>query len=137
METLRLINLPELEAHAAHARRLQLDCLIEVHDEAQLDVALAAGADLIGVNNRDLNDFEVDLGTTERLAKRLPSGCDVLLVAESGIVTHADVNRLVEAGAGALLVGESLMRESDVSLALRQLRLGERPSERESQGRSL
>jgi indole-3-glycerol phosphate synthase len=103
-----------------HARGLGLDVLVEVHDEAELDVAAAVGADLIGVNNRDLKTFEVDLATTERLAARMPEG--VVLVAESGIFTPEDVSRLEQAGADAFLVGESLMRQPDIADALRRLR---------------
>jgi indole-3-glycerol phosphate synthase len=102
------------------ASGLGLDVLVEVHDDAELDVALGIGADLIGVNNRDLRTFEVDLGTTERLAARIPD--EVVLVAESGIFTHEHVARLERAGARAFLVGESLMREPDVEAALRRLR---------------
>lgn len=99
-----------------------LDALVEVHDERELEVALAAGADLVGVNNRDLRTFEVDLGVTERLARRLPDPDAVLLVAESGIHSPEDVARLRAAGAGAFLVGESLMREADLALAVSRLR---------------
>ena len=91
-----------------------LSVLVEVHDEAELERAITIGATLIGVNNRDLRHFTVDLGTTENLAKRLvsaPNRTELALVAESGIKTRADVDRLVECGAQALLVGESLMRE--------------------------
>ena len=90
-----------------------LAALVEVHDEAELERALATDARLIGVNNRDLKTFSVDLGTTERLAARLfleRSREDVLLVAESGLQARADVERVARAGAGAILVGESLMR---------------------------
>ena len=104
-----------------------LDVLVEVHDEAELDVALRAGADLVGVNNRDLRSFVTDLAVTERLARRVPEG--VLLVAESGIRNHADVLRLESAGARAFLVGESLMREPDLGAALGRLR-GEAGRER-------
>jgi indole-3-glycerol phosphate synthase len=102
------------------ARGLGLDVLVEVHDEAELEVALGIEADLIGVNNRDLRTFDVDLGTTERLAARVPEG--VAVVAESGIFTTEHLERLEAAGAHAFLVGESLMREPDVALALRRLR---------------
>ncbi len=93
-----------------------LAALVEVHDEAELERALAAKATLIGVNNRNLKTFQVDLATTERLAKQLsqsstPAG---LLVAESGIHTRADVERLKRAGARAILVGESLMKQNDI-----------------------
>lgn len=104
------------------AARLGLDCLVEVHDAAELDVALAAGADLVGINNRDLRSFDTDLAVTERLAARVPEG--VVLVAESGIFTRADVERLEAAGAHACLVGEALMREKDLGVALRRLRRG-------------
>lgn len=95
-----------------------LAALVEVHDEAELDRALAAGASLIGVNNRDLKTFKVDLATTERLAAKLFSSSATrhasLLVAESGIHTRADVERLVRCGAKAILVGESLMRQVSI-----------------------
>jgi indole-3-glycerol phosphate synthase len=107
---------------AAHAEGLGLDALVEVHDERELEAALAAGADLIGINNRDLRSFEVDLSVTERLAGKLPEGC--VVVAESGIFTPGDWERLEAAGAHAFLVGEALMRESDVGAALRRLRRG-------------
>ncbi|MCC6640900.1 MAG: indole-3-glycerol phosphate synthase TrpC [Deltaproteobacteria bacterium] len=109
-----------LEALHGRALAVGLDVLVEVHDEAELDTALAAGAKLVGINNRDLRSFAVDLGVTERLAPRAPQ--DVVIVAESGIMTSADVRRLSAAGARAFLVGESLMREPDPGLALRRLR---------------
>lgn len=101
-----------------------LAALVEVHDEPELDRALALGATLIGVNNRNLRSFTVDLATTERLAARLrahPAAAGVLLVAESGIHTRADVERLQAAGAGAILVGESLMRHRDLTAKIREL----------------
>lgn len=93
--------------------------LVEVHDEAELDRAIALGASLIGVNNRSLATFETDLAVTERLAPRLPAEC--LLVSESGISTSLDIVRLRASGARAFLVGESLMRQTDVALATRAL----------------
>jgi indole-3-glycerol phosphate synthase len=103
-----------------HAQELRLDALVEVHDEEELAVALDAGSDLVGINNRDLRSFETDLAVTERLAPRIPEG--VVVVAESGIFTAQDLSRLTGVGAHACLVGESLMREPDVGKALRRLR---------------
>ena len=110
-----------LRALRERAIGLGLDVLVEVHDEAEVQVALDAGADLIGVNNRDLATFRTDLAVTERLAPRL-AAAGVVVVGESGIFTPADVRRLEAAGAHAVLVGEALMRESDVGRALQRLR---------------
>jgi len=106
-----------------------LAVLVEAHDERELDRAVAAGATLIGVNNRDLKSFRVDLGTTERLAARLQtlSGPERLLVAESGIHTRADVERVADCGARAILVGESLMRHSNISAKVQELLNGVMP----------
>jgi indole-3-glycerol phosphate synthase len=105
------------------AMGFSMEVLIEVHDEAELDRALARlRSRLIGVNNRNLKTFEVDLATTERLAARVPN--DVLLVCESGIGGHADILRMAESGVHAFLVGESLMRQPDVEAATRMLLTG-------------
>jgi indole-3-glycerol phosphate synthase len=104
-----------------------LAVLVEVHDEGELDRAVAMGARLIGVNNRDLKTFKVDLATTERLAKKLAQTSEPepqnprLLVAESGIHTRADVERLAKCGARAILVGESLVRTGDIGTKTREL----------------
>jgi len=100
-----------------------LSVLVEVHDEAEMDRAMAIGAPLIGVNNRDLKSFTVDLATTERLAARINAQANpnVLLVAESGIKSKSDVTRLANCGAGAILVGESLVREGDLRTKVREL----------------
>ncbi len=103
----------------AEARRLGMDALVEVHDEAEMARAAALGADLIGVNNRDLRTFNVDLAVTERLSENAPESA--LLVTESGIFTPADAARLERAGATAMLVGESLMRQADVERATKAL----------------
>ncbi|MCS6855500.1 MAG: indole-3-glycerol phosphate synthase TrpC [Elioraea sp.] len=109
----------EAAALEVEARGLGMDVLIEVHDEAELDRALALGGTLLGINNRDLRSLRTDLATFERLAPRVPA--DRLLVAESGIATAADVARMKAAGARAILVGESLMRQPDVTAATRAL----------------
>jgi indole-3-glycerol phosphate synthase len=95
------------------AKEFMLDVLVEVHDLREMDRALELGADLIGVNNRSLKTFEVDLATTERLAEEVPE--EILLVSESGIKSPADAKRVLEAGANAVLIGEALMRAHDPS----------------------
>ena len=102
-----------------------LAVLVEVHDESELERALKIGATLIGVNNRDLKTFKVDLATTEKIAAKLfPSPAtrhSSLLVAESGIHTRADVEQLKKCGAKAILVGESLMKHGDIGAKVREL----------------
>jgi len=115
------------DAQLAHLHRLAtgagLAALVEVHNEAELDRALAIDARLVGVNNRDLANFTVDLGTTERLAKRIAGsgGSEKVLVAESGIHTRADVERLEACGAKAILVGTALMRQPDIAAKAAEL----------------
>ena len=101
------------------ALELGLTPLVEFYEPANLERVLAAGAQLIGVNNRDLKTFEVDLGHTIRLRERVPLDC--VLVGESGIYTRSDVLRLQEAGVDAMLVGESLMRQADIGAAVDRL----------------
>jgi indole-3-glycerol phosphate synthase len=108
-----------LEDCVMFASGFGIDPLVEVHDEAELDVALRSGALLIGVNHRDLRTQSIDLSLTERIAKRIPGG--VVLVAESGIRTAADVHRMADAGAHAVLVGEQLMRAPSPGKALEEL----------------
>jgi indole-3-glycerol phosphate synthase len=103
----------------AEAARLGMDALVETHDEAEFDRAQGLGARLIGINNRNLRTFVTDLAVTERLIMRAPQ--DSLIVTESGIFGPKDVARLAKAGAKAMLVGESLMRQTDVAAATRAL----------------
>lgn len=109
----------QLGALAAEARNLRLDILLEVHDAEELERALLLPVDLIGINNRDLRTFVTDLTICERLAGRVPA--EQLAVAESGISSRADIERMQRAGARAFLIGESLMRETDIAGKLRQL----------------
>jgi indole-3-glycerol phosphate synthase len=109
------------ELHDA-ARELSLDVLVEVHDAAELEVAAAVAAELIGVNNRDLRDFSVDPQRTYALLDAMPAGA--LVVAESGISTAEELARLSAAGVAAALIGERLMRAPEPAAALRELRDG-------------
>ncbi|WP_422924232.1 indole-3-glycerol phosphate synthase TrpC [Singulisphaera sp. PoT] len=110
----------------ARARSLGMAALVEFHEEANLPRVLACGADLVGINNRDLRRFVTDLDLTLRLRDKVPP--EVLLVSESGIRTRADVERLEAAGVSAILVGETLMRAPDIGLAVERL-LGLSPEE--------
>jgi indole-3-glycerol phosphate synthase len=108
----------QLASYRQLAEQLRLAALVEVHDERELDRAVASGAGIIGINNRDLKSFSVDLKTTERLAGKCGGRT---IVAESGINTRADVQRVARAGATAILVGESLMRSGDIAGKVREL----------------
>ena len=114
----------EAEALVESAHDLGMDALVEVHDAAELARAIPLGAAMIGVNNRNLKTFEVSFETAIRLAPGIPQ--DRIAVAESGISTHADVRRLREHGLDTVLVGESLMRQADVTAATRGLLFGDK-----------
>jgi indole-3-glycerol phosphate synthase len=114
-----MLELDQLRDFSAAAQELGLDVLLEVHNETELDAALQTDCELIGINNRNLNTFVTELETTERLAPLIPR--DRLIVAESGIHQRQDLLRLTAAGAGAFLIGESLMREADIGAKLRSL----------------
>ena len=116
-----LLDLPLLRDLIALAGELDMDALVEVHTEAEAARAVAAGATLFGVNNRDLHTFAVDLATTERIRPLLPK--DAVVVGESGVQTRADVERLRRAGVLAILVGEAFMTAPDVAAKLAELRV--------------
>jgi indole-3-glycerol phosphate synthase len=101
------------------AARFRMAALVEVHDDDELDKALSSGAEIVGVNNRNLHTFEVSLETSERLAGKIPAG--ILKISESGIHSAADIHRLGAAGFHAFLVGEHLMKSADPATALRML----------------
>ncbi len=109
----RLVELQQIAAGVG------LDCLVEVHDEEEMDAAIEAGAEIIGVNNRNLHSLEVDPETALRLLPDAPAG--TIVVAESGIRSREDVQRLEDAGVDAILVGETLMRSDDIGEAVRML----------------
>lgn len=109
----------ELKELQALAIELGMTPLVEVHDQHDLARALAMHAQLIGINNRDLTDFNVDLVTTEYLAPLIPDECTI--VSESGIATVDDVQRVAAAGARVVLVGETLMRSADPAASIREL----------------
>ncbi len=111
----------QIKDYAALAAELGMAALVEVHTEAEMQVALDAKAALIGINSRNLNTFVTDLGTVARLAAMVPAS--VTLVAESGLKTPADVRQVADAGAKAILVGETLMRSADIGAAVRAMLL--------------
>lgn len=118
-----ILNDAELKLFISMATEAGLDVLVEVHDEVELKRAIDAGAAIIGINNRDLRTFQVSLSTSVNLIQKARElgAHGKIFVAESGIHTPADVDRLAAAGANAILVGESLMREADIGGKVRQL----------------
>ncbi|MGA3170114.1 MAG: indole-3-glycerol phosphate synthase TrpC [Chthoniobacteraceae bacterium] len=120
------LDQPDLERLLALAVDLQLDALVEVHTLDELDRALQTDATIIGINNRNLATFQVDLNTTQELAEQVPD--DITLVSESGIKTPEDTRLLLDCGCNAILVGETLMRAADVHAAVEDL-LGFRKTE--------
>jgi indole-3-glycerol phosphate synthase len=114
-----MLDLNQLREFHAIARGIHLDVLLEVHDQAEMETALQTDCTLIGVNNRNLRTFETDLATTGRLARMMPAGR--LLVAESGINSRADIERLQADGAKAFLIGDSLIREADIGAKLQEM----------------
>ena len=114
-----MLDVPQLRDYHCLARELSMDVLLEVHDERELEMALQTDCSMIGINNRDLRSFQVDIATSERLAAQIPPGR--IIVAESGITTRDEIVRLTGKGLHAFLIGESLMREADVGAKLREL----------------
>ena len=114
------------------AQSLWMQCLVEVHDEGELETALDAGAEIIGINNRDLHTFTTDLAVTERLAPLVPRGR--VIVSESGIFSRDDLRRLNRVRVNAVLVGEALVTAPDVAAKVRELS-GQRQSVGEARSR--
>ena len=106
------------------AHSLGLDCLVEVHDQAEIDRAVLAGAEIIGVNNRNLQNLKVDLNNCLGLIPQIPKG--IVIVAESGLKTHEDIRRVQEAGAHAVLIGEVFMRSPDIGAKIKEVMYGTR-----------
>lgn len=114
-----ILEIDQIRDFLAQSRELGMDALVEVHDEGELEKALAVGSPLIGINNRNLKDFSMDLGTTFRLKRQIPE--EIPVVSESGIRTVEDIRRLAAAGIAAVLVGETLMRAGGRELAVHEL----------------
>ncbi len=110
----------QISEYLGICKELGLSALVEAHDEKEIEMALSAGAEIIGVNNRNLKDFTVDTDNSKRLRSMIPS--DVLFVSESGVKDRSDVEKLIEIGADAVLVGETLMRAADRKKKLSELR---------------
>ncbi len=104
------------------AVELDLDCLVEVHNQQELDRALQAGAQIVGINHRDLHTFEVDLGVSRELVPQIPDHC--VIVAESGVRTHEHIKMLEALGVHAVLIGETFMRADDVGAKIREVMTG-------------
>ena len=117
-----ILDVTQLKDFQQYAAELGMDSLVEVHNELELENALSAGAELIGINNRNLNDFTVDIQTTFELMKKIPGNIPV--VSESGLASKHDLDRLFQAGVSAALIGESLMRAGEKSDLLKQFRAG-------------
>ncbi len=101
------------------SRELKMSCLVEVHDKAEVEIALRSGARIIGINNRDLRTFNVDLAATERLRPLIPA--DRIVVSESGIKNRSDMENLAKWGVDAALIGESLMSAPDIAVKMKEL----------------
>lgn len=118
-----ILNDDQLRRLMEVAKTLDLDCLVEIHREKELERALKAGAELIGINNRDLQTLKMDLSVSERLIPQIPK--DKMIVAESGIDSHEEVSKLKELGANAVLIGETFMRSKDIAKKMREIMQGQ------------
>ncbi len=115
-----ILDVKDLRRFRELAASFQMAAIVEVHDAEEMESAVTSGAEIIGINNRDLNTFEVNLSNSENLSRQIPAG--VIRIAESGIHSAEDVRRLTKAGFDAFLVGERLMKSADPAAALRELR---------------
>lgn len=107
----------------AVANQLDMECLVEVHDEKELKRALDLGAEIIGINNRDLHTFDVDLKVSEHLIPKIPK--DKIIVVESGINTHEEILKFKELGAHAVLIGETFLKEADIAKKIKEVMYGQ------------
>ena len=114
-----ILTQEKLERLIKQCQTLGMDCLVEVHNEAELEKALISPARIIGINNRDLNTFNVDINTTRRLLPKIPQG--IVVVSESGITTREDILKMMEFGVNAVLIGESLVTADDISAKIKEL----------------
>lgn len=115
-----LLDTDTLRSYISIADKLGLSCIVEAHDETEVKSALSAGARIVGVNNRNLKDFTVDITNSARLRKLVPS--DIIFISESGIKTRDDVKKLEDENVNAVLIGETFMRSPDKAAMLRELR---------------
>ena len=114
-----ILNLQKLKALLELSHELGMNCLVEVHNEAEVEIALQSGAKIIGINNRDLKTFTVDLATTERLRSLIPKG--KIVVSESGIKNRHDMDKMRQWGVDAVLIGESLISAPDIAAKMKEL----------------
>ena len=114
-----ILTQEKLERLIKQCQTLGMDCLVEVHDESELEKALISPARIIGINNRDLNTFNVDIDTTRRLIPNIPQG--MVVVGESGITSREDILKMMEFGVNAVLIGESLVTADDISAKIKEL----------------
>ncbi len=114
-----ILDKTQIDEYLGNAKDLNMDAIVEVHDKKELEKALQTGADIIGINNRDLMTFKIDIGTTYRLKDEIPK--DKVIVSESGINNRYDIVQMQKAGIDAVLIGTALMREEDIAKKIREL----------------